>query len=359
MHHIAGGGEVEAGAPRPDRDEEGVDPAGLESLHLVAPLARRGAAGQPRQQKAALQQGLPDELEVRDELAEDEDRVALVAQGLHQLHHRPRLGAARGRLRIGQAGVAGRLAQAGQQREHPHAVLGFGALLGQREPREARRPDALVELPLLGVQRDRAPDVAAGRQIRGHLRLGAPQDEGRDQAGEAPSRSGVPALQGDQEARAECLPGRQQARQDDSEQGVQLACVVLHRGAGEGQPEARVEGPGGLVPARGRVLHGLGLVEDHGAPLHRGQRVDVPREQVPTGDEHVAGADKLQLLGPPGPAVLLAAEARGEPGGLAQPVPPHRRRTDDERRAVAPPQQQGQGLDRLAEPHVVGQHRAP
>ena len=77
------------------------------------------------------------------------------------------------------------------------------------------------------------------------------------------------------------------------------------------------------------------------------------------GDDHVVGAGVLHQRGAAGVVffgIQVRAERRREFRCLGHPVGAHRGRRQHQRRAVSgTAQQQGQGLDGLAQAHVVGQ----
>ena len=80
-------------------------------------------------------------------------------------------------------------------------------------------------------------------------------------------------------------------------------------------------------------------------------------------ERDVAAAGLRPLETPAGAAHQLHAQVRREPPQLAPPVPDEARRRDDQRRRVQAARlllgdEVGDRLQRLAEPHVVGQHAA-
>ena len=87
----------------------------------------------------------------------------------------------------------------------------------------------------------------------------------------------------------------------------------------------------------------------------RGQGLGVPADDAVGGDHDLVAAEAVEV--PTGPVEAAGRHAGGEPGRLPFPVGEDRRRADDEGRAAAVPagQVQGQDLDGLAQPHVVGQ----
>jgi hypothetical protein len=77
---VVGGGQVDAGAARLERQQEHVGLAGLERGDPLRALRRRGLAVEVQRRVTGLVERLADQREVRGELAEHQRAVALAAQ---------------------------------------------------------------------------------------------------------------------------------------------------------------------------------------------------------------------------------------------------------------------------------------
>ena len=208
-----------------------------------------------------------------------------------------------------------------------------------------------------GVRHDVEGEFGAFRQFAQHLGLGPAQHERGDQTAQAVL--GLPvaaALDGVAEAFGKTGLVAQEARVGEAHDGPQFGQAVFHRRAGQGQAELRVQleqGPGALG---GGVLHGLGLVCHQGVPVARGKAFAGLLQQGVGDDDHVQGAGPGQQLFPLGLAVDMGVEAGGETPDFRQPVAAHRggrHHQGGPRRR--PGQHHRQGLQGLAQAHVVGQ----
>ena len=224
----------------------------------------------------------------------------------------------------------------------------------------------LVEADLLGGHRAVVELVDAVGQLGGDGRLGLGATEHED-AVEGPQRLlalGPAALavavageRGD-----ELRPGADQAGVGEVEDRPEVAEAVLDRRAGEGEPGAggqAAELLGGVV---GRVLDGLGLVEDDAVPLDGLERLDVADGGAVGGDDDVGlgrlGRD-LVLVGPGRAVVHHDPELGREPGRLGRPVADDRGRGDDQRgRPAGRADEVGEDRGGLAQAHVEGEAAA-
>ena len=89
----------------------------------------------------------------------------------------------------------------------------------------------------------------------------------------------------------ELLGAAQQAGVAEAHDRPQLAQAVLHRRAGQRQPEVALQRQRRLGAARGGVLDGLRFVEHHGVPVRRGQDVGVDLQQRVRAHQHLARAE--------------------------------------------------------------------
>ncbi len=157
------------------------------------------------------------------------------------------------------------------------------------------------------------------------------------------------------ETMAELRPVPEQVRCDQIEQGPQLVEVILDGRPGQGDPRVGRDGARGLRHLRTGVLQDLRLVEDRGAPLDPRQGRAVRAQRGVAGERHRAAVHRGQRPAAPdrGPQV------RCEPRDLVCPVPHQRRGTEHQLRPLfGPSGDTADGLQRLAESHLVGQHRA-
>ena len=355
---LGGGGEVEAGTAGLQGDEEDVGLAGLETVDLGAALGGGGAAVEVADAEAL---GLDEGADVADklgELGEDEDATALLAQLGEELEETVDLGGARRGGVVDEAGGARDLAEAGQRREDAEAELLLGAVVGGQRL-EGRDADGLVAAALVGAELDVDAHLGAGREVGRDLGLHAAEQEGPHHAGEGEAALGVAvALDGGGEAPAEGRRGAEEARHDDAEEAPELGEAVLDGCAGEGDAGVRLEGRRRLRALGVGVLHGLGLVEDDGGPGEAAQGL-VAHEDVPGGDDEVTPREVGEVLLAGGAVVEVDAQARGEALGLAQPVEADGHGGHDELGAArGAVEEDGEGLDGLAETHVVREHGA-
>ena len=132
----------------------------------------------------------------------------------------------------------------------------------------------LVQPDLLGRHRAVVELVDAVGQLGGDDRLALGAAEHEDAVERAQGGLALARQLGD-----ERRPGADQARVGEVEDRPQVAEAVLDRRAGEGQPAAGRDAAQLLGRLVGRVLDGLGLVEDDPVPLtgRRGPRRRAPR----------------------------------------------------------------------------------
>ena len=160
----------------------------------------------------------------------------------------------------------------------------------------------------------------------------------------------------------EPVAGAQQAGVAEVQDGPQVSQAVLDGSAREGHLAAGVEATKLLRGLAGRILDGLGLVEDHRGPLHLLEHVEVAHNGA-VGGHHKVGALDHGGDARRGRAVRAVVDhhlqPRHEPAGLGGPVAHHGGRRGHQTRAVAAScQQVGQHRRGLAQPHVEGQAAA-
>ena len=193
--------------------------------------------------------------------------------------------------------------------------------------------------------------------------LSRPQDEGAGGPLQPLSRALVPfGLDGYEVVPFELTLRSQQARVQELHHRPQVAHMVLHGRAGQSHPIIGAQRPGGSGLPGGRVLDVLGLVQHDAPPRHLSHEPDVPRQHPVAGhDDGVLLSRRNEFGVPPAARTVMHHQRQvgREPGGLLAPVVEHRGRTDQQRRSLdalpAVLLDGGQGLDRFAQAHVVGQ----
>ena len=353
--------QVQAGAARPQRDEEHVRFAAVEPAHKLCTHRLWGGTLQGKVAHARFVQPFCQQFQHGGELAEQQDAVSALHSSRHQLHAGVQLGAAAVPVVRHKAGVAADLPQAHEHREHRHFILGLGG--AQLFPRVHH--SGKVELALLLVQLDAVEILGLGRQLFEHLGLHAPQDERPGQLVQPPQGILVLLLHdGLFKPGAEGLVGRQIPRHQEGEDAPQFAQAVFHRGAGKGEPHFAVHPAHRLVFLGGVVLDGLGFVQNAG--IERLFRIPlfVPAQQVVAGHHKVGVCPLLCQLGTVGSVAVHrhTDELRGELFAFLLPVEHQRRRADDEAGQGLPAflhgQQVAEHLHRLAKAHIIGQNAA-
>ena len=261
-----------------------------------------------------------------------------------------------------QARVAADLAQLEQGVQNLDLRLGQ-ALVGKRLAHRffGRQANRFVQVGLFVAQFHAGDGLLFFRQVGCHLALGAAQHEGGDAAAQLVQPFAV-AMFLDRCAKAflETRLRAQEARHQEVEQAPQFTQVVFHRRARQAQAVARVQL---ACDARGMgvgVLDVLRLVQHHQVPGLLQPALAITLQQRIRRDHQIMAGHVGGGLVP-----VLAMQHQGtefgrEAAGLAPPVAHHADWGDHEHRPVQPAgllfhQDVGQGLQRLAQSHVVGQ----
>jgi hypothetical protein len=157
----------------------------------------------------------------------------------------------------------------------------------------------------------------------------------------------------------------EQPRRGERQQRPQLHQVVLHRGTGDRELERHLEVTGAAVRLAAVVLDELRLVEDEPRPRDFVVRVGVQAKQRVRRDDDVGGRDLVDRAARLGERVEhdIDAQLGCEPGCLRCPVRRDAGRSDDEERSrrrtvLTHVADEGERLERLPEPHVVGEDSA-
>jgi hypothetical protein len=252
-------------------------------------------------------------------------------------------------MRFCSAGVSGRRLMVCARRQAPGG--------GER---------VVVDLRLLRRQRHVAALLDAVRQLVAHQGAVAAQHHRREpaaQRGEIAVAQHLAALVGDVEVH-EIAPERpQHPRVHHLHQAVEVLQAVLQRGAAEHEGIARRDALDGGGDLGAPVLDALGLVQDQ--QVRRQGLVDdaeIAQHQLGVDDVEAAALAVLHRarLGRTLHQVRLGA---GEARDLPLPLELEGGRADDQRPldvvVLVQPIGGGDGLQRLAQAHVVGQQRAP
>jgi len=222
---------------------------------------------------------------------------------------------------------------------HPHDVPGpdrrrVGGRVGRREPH-----------PVL--------DLDLVRQFGEYVLLVAPQVDRRHSATEPPGAGeGVGGVQATGDVWSQ-VP----------DEVAELLDPVLHRRSGEEQRPLRPgDDHGDLLRAlRLGILDVVGLVHHHHRDSRVGDAVEAT-EGVERGDRDTAGPQPAPGGRVPAVAVQAVAVEGGVLADLVDPVDLHTGRADHEETGLPVRRQvghRGEGLDGLAEPHLVAEDRVP
>ena len=362
MDDDVGGGQVQARAARPQRDEEDAHLAPVEPLHQFGADRLRGRTLQGEVADALGVQPLRQQVEHGSELAEQQDAVAALDGGAHQLHTGVQLGASALPVVGDEVRVAADLPQPHQHGKDGHLVFWFCGpqlLAGVHHRRQ-------IQLALLGLQLDAVDVLRLRGQFLQHVGLHPAEDEGAGQLVQPPHRSLVILLHnGLLEPGAECLVRWQIPRHQEGKDAPQLPQPVFHRGAGQRKAHPAVHPADGLIFLGRVVLDGLCLVEDTGVEFLAFVEGLVAAEQVIARHHKVGGLPLFRQRRAVGRIAVHhhAVQFRRELFALLGPVQHQRRRADDEAgQGVLPQlldgQQVAQHLHRLAKAHIVGQNAA-
>ena len=253
---------------------------------------------------------------------------------------------------------------------------------GQHQP-AARHPFALLKLLLHLVHQRRVQGRLLLRHLHGDdvlalfrqvvnnrgVRLHAPEDKRRreplqplahliGQAFVAPGLDRLGKVVAEKRLRA------QHPRVHKVQQAAQLGQLIFNRGTRQRNAVSRGDRPHAFRRLRPRILNRLGLIAHHVIPLHPGQIREVSPDHAVGGNHQirlVCLGKQLVALGPVRAVVDHHLHPRDEAGGLARPVAHDRGRGNHQRRPGAAARrllyrEQGEELQRLAQPHVVGKH---
>ena len=227
-----------------------------------------------------------------------------------------------GGFELDQARIAADLAQFEQGFEHdemaaiePEAGEFLAHFLVER------KPHGFVEIALRAFKGDAADDLGLGRQVLGHLALGAAEQEGRDAA----RKPGAPlfialTLDGCAVEALEFLLAAEQAGHQEVVLAPQLAEVVFQRRAGEAEPVFGDEFARNLGGGTAAVLDVLRLVENHELPALARKQVFVKAQQGIGGEHDIRSRNSAEMLLALGTVQREHAEAGREFLRLAPPV---------------------------------------
>ncbi len=269
-----------------------------------------------------------------------------------------------------EARVAGRLAKTGQASEDLDLAAGESLALHLAHDLGAHfLEDGRVERRLFARELAELVGLDLLRQVARHFGLRSTQDEGVDRRAQALGGALVSGVDRPGVALLELVEGTEETRRDEVEDRPDLAQAVLDGCPAQGETTIRAQALGRARRGAQRVLDLLGLVDDDVAPVDLLEHLLVAPQERVARDDHVGVLELVLPLAALGPVPEGMAQRRREAVHLAEPVGHDARGGDDERLErlalaldlrvlVLHGEQQGERLDRLAEPHVVGQDAA-
>jgi len=226
---------------------------------------------------------------------------------------------------------------------------------------------AVVDRAVPRVQLDFEDVLHLRREVRGDLLLGAAPHQGADPTPQRGELLGVALpLDGGPVDIGEPRRAGEQAGCDDREHRPQVHEAVLERRAGDGDLHRSGQAPGALVGLGLVILDELRLVEHQRTPRQGVVRLELDAEEGVRSHDDVGAVDVRGEVGPAPSARLLHrchAQARREAGHLSGPVRHHAGGRHDQGRVLEPPLLLGpddgrDGLEGLAQAHVISQHAA-
>ncbi len=367
VHDVRRRGQVQTDATRLQREHEERDEfVVLEGVDEFLPPADRGAAveheaGPPEDARERLGEWSRDLAELR----EHEDLLAAGGDLGDDLEEAQELAALLGREGLRTRPLGGMIADLLQ----PHEVRENEA--PPVDPRDLPDPvrEFVDRLPVerrltsregavgrhLGLVREVGNDASVG--------LEAAEEVGADEGTHPPEVGRRRALQGADEVR-ERRGRTEEAGIQKVEERPEIAEVVLDRCSGQGDPGVRLQGLDRPSLPGPRVLDRLGFVQHDqaerglGDPRHARERpIGRDHEVAPARDPGAFARDlRDRLLRGVG---HVDAQARGKALDLRAPVADERGRDDEQgglpARTPLPREEEREDLERLPEPHVVGE----
>ena len=219
--------------------------------------------------------------------------------------------------------------------------------------------DGFVEILLDGGEFDGVDEDGFGREVFGDFVFGAAQNEGGEAGAE-----GVAALEvvflfdGVLVAGAKGAEVAEEAGDEEMKEGPEFGEVVFDGGAAEAEAVLRFQFPGGDADFGLGVFDELGFVEDGELEGVLLEFFDIALEESEGGDDDVGVGDGGVGFGTLGAGEGKDAQAGGELFGFGGPVRDHGGGGDDEGGGdftAFASEEEGEGLDRFAEAHVVGE----
>ncbi|MNV30726.1 hypothetical protein D3C71_1220050 [compost metagenome] len=222
--------------------------------------------------------------------------------------------------------------------------------------------DGFVQIGLRAGQFHGHHRLDLGRQLARHQGLGPAQHKRRDARAQLRHARAVALLfDGRAKHLLEACLTAQKTWHQKVKQAPDLAQVVFHGRARQAQPVARLQLADHLRGMRAGVLDVLRFIQHHQVPLVRQPALAVALQQRIRGNDQVMLGDCICHAVSAGAMQHQTTQPRAKAGRLALPVAHEAHGCDDQRRCGQPPRvffdlDVCQGLQRLAQAHVVGQH---
>ena len=151
----------------------------------------------------------------------------------------------------------------------------------------------------------------------------------------------------------------EQSRIGEVHNGPQLGQPVLHGGTGQRHPYRRVQCFRGLGRLGGLILDLWRLVEHHHVPCHLVQQAGVAAQETIAGDGDRAGFEVLHRAGRSGPWWRITGRYGAKRASSRSQLPTTDVGQNDQMRSDGlPAGEQRDGLQCLAQAHVIGQQCA-
>jgi len=364
-HHVARGGEIEAGTGGFQREQENRN--GWIALETIDKgLTVFGLAGEHQMGNVALHEFLADELEHRDKLRENQNLVAFRDEWFERFEQRVELGARRflaGSLAAAdKARIAADLAEAEERLEDVETLgVEFAGAMHAEENLAGAFELGVVEDALRSFEFAHDFFFDTGRQIAGDLGFRAAQQEVAHAGSETGARAfwiGAVVVEALEVALAAEQPGHR-----EGEKTPKVEQPVFYGRAGEHEAVRGAKSAGGVGGGAAGIFNVLTFVENHDIPVTGGQSIRVETELGVVGDHEMCartGSGRVKRA----QAERDRMQRGRETGGFERPVCRHGFRANDERAkrfrgiAAGEPHEPDESLDGFAETHVVGEHAA-
>ncbi len=222
---------------------------------------------------------------------------------------------------------------------------------------QCSQSQGLVKRHLVRIHFHSQDDFRPRRQLLQDLRLDAPENEGLNQL--LQTFSGVLVLvffDGNGKAGVEPLLRAQKPRVDEVEERIEFSQVIFYGSPRRDELEGPLEPHGRLGALGGNVLDGLSLIQNDGAPFDGGKELRLLVEQTVADHQDIHFLEIVDRLRAIPTAEGDEIERGSKAIGFGHPIHTNGRGSHHQggtlRSAI---QNDGQRLQGLSEPHVVGQ----